>query len=197
MRPKSDDVRKAILAAATELFTRDGYAATTMSRIARTGGMSTSNLYVYYPSKLAIMLEIYEPWLKEQVSALEARVAAEEGAEAKLRCLVRGILEDIPADPDGYTRALVQAVSVTGPPDGYTSDLLRWAEGRILEILNQVGDFGRAGVSPEAISYMLMLIFDGVGLRRDLPPRPELSARLHEAMVSLLLARVRAPAEPA
>ena len=188
MRPKNEDVRKAILAAATELFAKGGYVTTTMSGIARKGGMSTANLYVYYKSKLAIMLEIYEPWLKQQILELEERVAAQGNTHDKILCLVRGILDDIPNDKEGYTRALVQALSISGPPEDYSPDLLRWVEERILSILSGIDRLDRSGLDLHAVAYMLMLIFDGVGLRRDLPPQPVLSSAMQEALVSMLLA---------
>lgn len=188
MRPKNDDVRKAILAASTELFAREGYANTTMSRIAKTGGMSTSNLYVYYKSKLAIILEIYEPWMKEQIDALEERMAATDGTEAKIRRLVDGIVDEIPNDRGGYTRALVQALSVAVPAEEYDAKLLLWIEKRIAKILGTIAGFERADIDLGAVSYMMMLVFDGVGLRRDLPPRPEVNHAMKQALVTMLLA---------
>lgn len=187
MRPKNDQVREALLRSAKNLFARKGYATTTMSSIAKEGGMSTSNLYCYYDSKLAIMLEIYEPWLKRQVLALEKRVAAKSGAEAKIRRLVRGILDDIANDHEGYTRALVQALSISDPSKEYNAELLLWVEQRIQKTLSQAANFERSGLDLEAVSHMLMLMFDGVGLRRNLPPRPKQSAAMQEMLISMLL----------
>jgi AcrR family transcriptional regulator len=45
------EVRQRILRAALAAFARDGFAAATMSEIAREAGMAVANLYRYYPGK--------------------------------------------------------------------------------------------------------------------------------------------------
>jgi AcrR family transcriptional regulator len=50
--------RAEILTAAKQLFVREGYAATTIRRIAATVGISSTALYVYFPDKDAILAEI-------------------------------------------------------------------------------------------------------------------------------------------
>ena len=42
--------------------------------IARTANTTVANLYVYFPSKLLIVYEIYNPWLVRQLEALHASV---------------------------------------------------------------------------------------------------------------------------
>src|SRR5271155_227040 len=64
---KKSDKRSAILAAAFDLFSRRGYGATTMADIARAANTTVANLYVYFPSKLVILYEVYNPWLANQI----------------------------------------------------------------------------------------------------------------------------------
>ena len=53
---KKPQSRAAILDAAQRLFRRQSYHTTTLAQIARAAGMSTANLYVYFDSKLKILL---------------------------------------------------------------------------------------------------------------------------------------------
>jgi len=56
---KKPEIREAILASAFELFSSVGYATTTVPRIAERAGVSSTNLYRYFESKLAILYAIY------------------------------------------------------------------------------------------------------------------------------------------
>jgi hypothetical protein len=73
---------------------------------------------------------VFDPWLREQISALEARVMAETDLARRLESLVRGLLHDIAADRSGQTLTLVQALATVRPTDGYSPDLLRAANRR-------------------------------------------------------------------
>src|SRR6201996_64315 len=50
--------RAEILDAAKRLFVEEGYAATTIRRVAAKLGVSSTALYVYFPDKEAILVEI-------------------------------------------------------------------------------------------------------------------------------------------
>jgi AcrR family transcriptional regulator len=52
-----------------------GYARAKVNQIAKRSGMAASNVYVYFKSKLEIMLAGYEPWLREQNERLPRDVA--------------------------------------------------------------------------------------------------------------------------
>lgn len=49
-----DSVRQSILAAASQAFARDGYTGTRLQDVAAAAGISTGNLYRYYPDKEAL-----------------------------------------------------------------------------------------------------------------------------------------------
>ena len=52
---KKAAVREAILEGAFQLFSRHGYAATTLAAIARSAKVSQGNIYIYFGSKLEIL----------------------------------------------------------------------------------------------------------------------------------------------
>jgi AcrR family transcriptional regulator len=68
--------RDQIIAAAAECFARSGYHATTMADIAEAAGVSKGTPYLYFPSKEALFIALYEEW----DCGLSARVDAAVGA---------------------------------------------------------------------------------------------------------------------
>jgi AcrR family transcriptional regulator len=74
--PRSDDARAEararLLDAARELFTRDGYEATTMQQIVAGAGTSIGNAYFYFPNKERLLAELVERFIHEEWDASEA-----------------------------------------------------------------------------------------------------------------------------
>jgi AcrR family transcriptional regulator len=68
--------RDQIIAAAAECFARSGYHATTMADIAEAARVSKGTPYLYFPSKEALFIALYEEW----DCGLSARVDAAVGA---------------------------------------------------------------------------------------------------------------------
>lgn len=60
MKPKDDEKQRAIAQATFDLVARTGLSGLTMAEIARTAGMATSTLYVYYPSKDELISQLYQ-----------------------------------------------------------------------------------------------------------------------------------------
>ncbi len=74
--------RDQILAGALACFARSGYHATVMSDVAVEAGVSKGTTYLYFPSKEALFLALYEEWdcgladrVQEAVGRLDARSA--------------------------------------------------------------------------------------------------------------------------
>src|SRR5215218_10427062 len=66
------DTRTRILEVASELFTEQGYDATSLRQIADRLGFTKAALYYHFPAKDLLVLELARPWL-EAVSALVTR----------------------------------------------------------------------------------------------------------------------------
>ena len=81
---KKAEIHAAIQGTALRLFSRKGYARTSLEEIARGAGVSTANVYIYFASKLEILYSIYEPWMGERLDRLEAGLAREPNARRKL-----------------------------------------------------------------------------------------------------------------
>lgn len=77
-----EEVQHRIEDAALETFARRGYAAATMAEIAREAGISTGNVYRYYPSKEALFrVLVPERFAAELRDLLRRRSAALAGVE--------------------------------------------------------------------------------------------------------------------
>ena len=154
---KKPAMRDAILRAAAEQFRQNGYAGTSLARVAQGAGTATSNLYVYFDSKLDLLFALAGPWLLARMDALAAEAAGLGDARARLAHLLNGMWRDIPADPDGYAVLLIEAFSALDAGDRYSLALLRDAEARLALAL--------ATILPEAwagpVSHLAFMAFDG------------------------------------
>src|SRR5262249_1868649 len=83
-----------ILWAAVACFARQGYYGATMEEIAAEAGIAKGAAYVYFPSKEAIFLALYDTWgctLREEVMAALATLTPSE--QASVRRVLRTIVE--------------------------------------------------------------------------------------------------------
>ena len=82
-----DQRRREILEAATELFGRHGYDATTVQAIAARAGVAAGTVYLHFPSKEAILDALrgdFEAGLLDRVAAVATAVLAEEAASGEI-----------------------------------------------------------------------------------------------------------------
>lgn len=187
-RVKSEKMRESITLAAEQLFAEHGYIGTTISRIAKTAGTATSNVYVYYPSKIEIAFAVFDPWLRRKIAELEEQVAARDTPRDQLETLVRGLLDGIAADGSGRTLTLVQALATAKKSDQYSPDLLYWTESKILDMIMRALPDGDRDAQ-KALAHLLMLSFDGVALRQNLRGTQETDDSAVRSIMCVLLDR--------
>ena len=169
---KKPEARDAILVGAFRLFSSKGYAATTLTDIAREGRMSTGNVYIYFGSKLEILYAIYDPWLRARVDALERELAEIKSPSRRIRRLLCALWRDIPAEENGFLNNIMQAISAAGPSEGYRSTLVRWFEKRVAAIIIEaLPPNRRARLKRARIAHVLIMAFDGFGIQRHLHPK--------------------------
>ena len=85
--PAGDDVRGRLLASATELFARKGYAATTVREIVEAAGVTKPVLYYYFGNKEGLYLELMTAPHGRFLSLLEEAGEGGAGAAGKIRAL--------------------------------------------------------------------------------------------------------------
>lgn len=181
-------VRDAILASAYRQFSRRGYARTTVAAIAAGAGVSDANLYVYFGSKLELLFGVYEPWLRGRIHRLETRIAAARAPRRRLRLLVETLWRELPADDNGFTNNLMQALSALERREAYRPTLLRWVERRIEALLAATLPPARWRVLRRGrVAHALMMAQDGFAMACHLGERNPCSDATIAMMVDVLL----------
>lgn len=106
---KKIDRQKRILAAATQLFDKLGYARTNMDQIAAAAGCGVATVYNYYDSKEGIVAALLQMDMEVMLSAGEAVINA----------------PDMPSDPGEAIMLLLSVYRGFGGSDWARRDLLR------------------------------------------------------------------------
>ncbi|MCY4190203.1 MAG: TetR/AcrR family transcriptional regulator [Rhodospirillaceae bacterium] len=166
---KKDDVRTKIVESARNEFQDHGYAASTIRGIAKRAGISTSNVYVYFESKLELLFAIYDPWLRAQILQLEAQAAEIADPKERLRAIIATLWETFPAADGGFGTIFIEGLAVSGREGQYSRDLLHWAEERLSTLVASCVPQERADqFSDTAFAHILFMAFDGFALNYGL-----------------------------
>ena len=80
MQTQKEEIRDAILSAATAEFLRIGYQKTSMRRIAESAGITAGNIYAYFNNKESLLEAIVRPTL-QQINALIASASRESAKD--------------------------------------------------------------------------------------------------------------------
>jgi len=189
---KKAEGRERILSTAQELFEKKGYAATSMREIADRSGTVPSNLYVYFPSKLAILFAVYGPWFRQQLTGLQERARAIEDPETRLREILVTVWDRLPSADNGFANNIMQALTLAQPSEGYSRDLLHWAESLVAELIDSCRPASaRAGIDDDALAHILFMAFDGFAMNYKLVGRAKRMDRCIETMCKLVLGETR------
>ncbi|MEL6567305.1 MAG: TetR/AcrR family transcriptional regulator [Pseudomonadota bacterium] len=140
---RSREKHAAILDAALALFSRDGFAGTSMERVAAEAGVSTATLYRHFASKTAL----FESVASDALDVLDG--ALEPGEAARLDQLASAYAHLLTAP---RTRAIVRMlVSETGRGGALAESFYASTKSRISEVFAAAvaRETGRAGDDPE------------------------------------------------
>ncbi|MDF2000490.1 TetR/AcrR family transcriptional regulator [Peribacillus frigoritolerans] len=100
---ENDRIRQAskekIRAAAMELFMKQGYYATSISDIAKQGGISKGLLYNYYKGKEELLSEMVEARIKEVAEVMEEAFTLNTPRE-QLEHIINGAIDNIHQKPE-------------------------------------------------------------------------------------------------
>ena len=95
-RERSGDKRERILDAAVRVFARKGFHATRVSEVAKAAGVADGTIYLYFDSKDALLVSLFEHRVQRLLTFLETELR-EGSAAHKLARIVEvqlGLLED-------------------------------------------------------------------------------------------------------
>jgi AcrR family transcriptional regulator len=186
---KKAETRQGILDAAFQLFSSAGYAATTVAQIAAKAGVSASNVYSYFDSKVDVFYELYEPWLKDRMLALEADLRKLRSPQRKVESLLHALWCGVPRENGGFAVNLIQAISTIDPQRGYRPGLLQWLEQRVAGMLSECLPLDRRDYLEQSrMAHILMMAFDGFVISHHLHPEAQFDGELIEQFTRLILA---------
>lgn len=103
---KKRETRERILLAATDLFRRRGFEATTVEEIAEAADISRATLFNYFPHKAALVSELGDALFANFQRGVEAARALPLSTPERLLELFRGSAQRLLANPS-YSRALL------------------------------------------------------------------------------------------
>jgi TetR/AcrR family transcriptional regulator len=174
-RDPDREVRQRLLASATELFARKGYAAASVREIVTAAGVTPPVLYYYFQSKEGIFLELMrDAWAR--FDAVLAEALGEEGsAPEKILRLSERILALFREKIDA---ARVMYAMLYGPPQGapfFDFDAYHAKfRGAILDLVESGIAEGNLGPGPK--SAMMWVIVGAVNIAMEVELcHPELS----------------------
>lgn len=107
----------AVAAAGLELFLRDGFDETTMTDVARAAGIARKTLFLYFPTKAAIVWNRFRSQLDDLVAGLDAADPALPTTDA----ITQAVLGALHMGPDevGTMRAEVALIEATPSLQAY------------------------------------------------------------------------------
>lgn len=194
---KKSEIREAILGSAKALFSEHGYFHTSLPRIAAGAGISTANVYVYFKSKVEILYEIYDPWLRARLAQLTAEAQEIEDPLERLKHVLRSFWRDIPREEGGFVNNIIQAISSLGSEQGYRPTLLRWMKAQMQTlVLDCLPPDRRAMFEGTQLGHFLVMAFDGFIVYHHLEPRRPLDERTLDALCRTLLGLPGPQAQP-
>ncbi len=185
---KKSAVREAILQAGFESFSTQGYAQTSLSQIAQAAGIATSNIYVYFTSKLEIMFALSRPWLLEQIENLDRETAEIAEPRARLTRILTALWADIPAADNCFAHNIMQALATVGPQEVYSRELLLTLEARLSDMVRPcLPEHRRHLLDDDAIAHLAFMAFDGFVLNQKIRGRSRRMAQIVDLTCTMLL----------
>src|SRR5262245_26394074 len=88
-RRRNDDKRTRILQAAVKVFARKGYFGARVAEIARRAGVADGTIYLYFESKEALLVALFDEVMAEHLARARREVGEASGAPAKLLAIAR------------------------------------------------------------------------------------------------------------
>lgn len=183
---KKGDVHEAILAAAFAQFSARGYSETTIPAIAAAAGISTANVYRYFPSKLAILYTLYEPWLVERLDRLGKTLSAIVEPRLRLERLLLALWRDLPRATHGFANNVMQALSSSAQGEPYDPRLRRLFQGRVADWVS--GSLGDSVENGRLIAGVALMAFDGFAMNARLAGGTRCDAKTARLIAGMLVA---------
>ena len=156
-----DQKREQILQSAAKIFATEGFDRASMAQLARECGISKANIYHYYDSKDAILVDILDSYLSGLRDLILATDVQGLSPEDRLRRVIRDVLRAYQGSDHEHQ---VQLNALTSLPDdqqdrmrAYQRDMVRFLSDCIAAAAPQVFDGDRAKLRAVTMSVFGML----------------------------------------
>lgn len=156
--------RREILAAAAKCFARNGFEKTRTADICAEAGISSGNLFHYFPSKSAILVAIFEQDGLEMAARLSAAADSDDPWGKVLELVEHSVKEA--ADP--LAAGLALAIAAHASHDGEFATLLAKNDQEFRKglesLLRQAAELGQVDPSldPTTIASWIVVMIDGI-----------------------------------
>lgn len=94
---QSADAKTRVLAAAVGLFARQGYDGTSVAQVISRAGVAKGGFYHHFPSKEALLYEVYGDLISRQLAAMDAVLARRLPPADTVRSLIENLVESTAA----------------------------------------------------------------------------------------------------
>ncbi|MDA1266330.1 MAG: TetR/AcrR family transcriptional regulator [Planctomycetota bacterium] len=176
--------RRRIVRAATEAIVRHGYRRASVDSIARTAGIAKGTIYLYFPSKVDLLVGVLRSERRQQLEQLLPKLRRDLAPEVRLRVWLEEELRT-------RARMPVTALAISGEDEvrAALEQVEPAARGRLLGIapafvehLVRAGPWAEEGVS-ERVAVLLAVVYAGV-------PEERLRGGLSPDQFAITLARL-------
>jgi len=199
-RSKADteEMRARIMAAARDLFARDGYEGVSMRKLAAAAGCAPAALYAYFPNKRAVLRVLWQDIFADLTKAMTAEIHRADDPLVRLHNITAAAIRFWLARPDDYRAIFLIEDEPLGPDGTYFAEEVGARESLGLFVTAAADAVAAGGLrltNPERIASMFMTAMNGIALNLITIPEqdwgdPEV---VIDDMVSTLIAGLKAP----
>ncbi|SMF04554.1 transcriptional regulator, TetR family [Tistlia consotensis] len=159
-RPRAERMEQ-IEAAARDVFSRNGFAAASISEIAAGAGVVEGTIYKYYENKRDLLLTVLQRWYESMIADYVDQLAGVAGLRNRLRFVIWRHLKSIKDNPD---LCRLFYAEVRGSDDYYESTLYRLNREYTNVLMRILRDGMAAGELRPDLSIALVrdMIFGGI-----------------------------------
>ncbi|MBD3184666.1 TetR family transcriptional regulator [Candidatus Poribacteria bacterium] len=140
VRKKKPEKYKSIIDAAVKVFAREGFHNAKIQDIAKEAGIAHGTVYIYFDSKDALLISVFEEKLGELIDYVKSEIEKIESPEEKIRRLISLQVEIMKENPN-----LTELMLVEFPQTGRFLDCS--AMDRVGEYIELITDILKQGVS--------------------------------------------------
>ena len=150
---------EAILAAAEELFAKQGFAAVSIREIALAAGVSKANVFHHFGTKDQLYKEVIQKIIRASTELLDEIDSGEDDYHSRLLRFNKGHLDNILSNTQGACLLLQESLALrSGHGQQMAADLLGKQFNRLVKLIStgqQQGEI-RAGLDPAMVATLLV-----------------------------------------